>query len=414
MEEMKGESIVAVEGDANHCGISKLPQDLKELIFSKLPLESICSSRIICKEWNFILSSVNFLSSVPIQYPWLLICNDQKDKSWCCMTYCFSAQKWRTLSLSFLPKPKGGNTRFLRRVGLGLLHFQEISTSQLFVCNPLMRSYAEIEIDATGKFMHIVQRGNREPYLVICSNFGEFSFQIYHYFQGSWNIKFQFAGEMRSSHILCYEMVVCNNVLFWRGPRLRVIIGFKIQDEGFISPVTLAPLPSEMVEDRDLLLLSMVSYGSSVLFVFVKLNNQRLDKTYPPSFRGIHPSTVENICELDRTQEGIIIWELFQDEENELVWKWKEFLRMPPLSLHEYLDEDWWYGDCVCVGDYLCFSGLYGGESVKVFAYNLKEGFWQRLPPCKMENRNWRMVSFEPKPYLYQFLRKSRERAWMT
>ncbi|GLJ45441.1 hypothetical protein SUGI_0956800 [Cryptomeria japonica] len=137
MEEMKPESIVAVEGDANQCGISKLPQDLKELIFSKLPLESICSSRIICKEWNSILSSDNFLSSLPVQYPWLLICHEEKDKNWRCMTYCFSAQKWRNLSVSFLPKPKGGNTRFLRRVGLGLLQFQEMSTSQLFVCNLL-------------------------------------------------------------------------------------------------------------------------------------------------------------------------------------------------------------------------------------------------------------------------------------
>ncbi|GLJ45440.1 hypothetical protein SUGI_0956720 [Cryptomeria japonica] len=306
MEEMKPESIVAVEGDANQCGISKLPQDLKELIFSKLPLESICSSRIICKEWNSILSSDNFLSSLPIQYPWLLICHEEKDKNW----------RWET----------------------------------------------------------------------------------------------------KYSHIYCDEMVVCNDFIFWRERgEHRVIIGFKIQDEGFISPVTVAPSPSEMVEDEDLFLLSMVSYGSSVLFVFVKLNHPRLDIILPPSYAGIHPSTVHKICELGRTQDGIVIWELFQDEQNELVWKWKEFLRMPPLSLHEYLDKHWWYGECVCVGDYLCFSSLYGGgESVKVFAYNLKEGFWQRLPPCKMENRNWRMASFEPKPYLYQFLRKSRERAWMT
>ncbi|GLJ33381.1 hypothetical protein SUGI_0671500 [Cryptomeria japonica] len=72
--------------------------------------------------------------------------------------------------------------------------------------------------------------------------------------------------------------------------------------------------------------------------------------------------------------ESILIWELFREEENELVWKWKEFLRMPPLSLHEYLDDDWWHAHeaCVCVGDYLCFSSLLGDEGARVFAYNLK------------------------------------------
>ncbi|XP_057852591.2 F-box only protein 6-like [Cryptomeria japonica] len=426
------ESIVAVEGDAEQRGISKLSQDLKELVFSKLPFESLCSSRVVSKEWNFILSSHRFLSSLPIQdpwLPWLLICNEENDGNWCCMAYCFSAQRWRTLSLSFLPNPKGGhsrflpsffpnpkegNTRFLPSVGDGLLLFQEIPTPQLIVCNPLMRSYAEIEIDVTGQFIHIIQGGNKEPYLVVCSNSKSFSFEIYQYFQDSWRIKFQFAGETPSSDILGSELVECNGFLFWKGMSSWTIFGCKIQDEGFISPVIIDPLPPEMVEDLDLMhFLSMVSYGSSVLVVSVILNNRRLDINHPPWYAPIHPSAVHNICELGRTQDGIVIWELFQDKENELVWKWKELLKMPPLSLHEYLDKDWWHQACACVGDYLCFSSLYGDESVKVFAYNLKEGFWQRLPLCKIQNtntnRNRRMVSFEPKPHLYQFLRKSRE-----
>ncbi|GLJ45434.1 hypothetical protein SUGI_0956570 [Cryptomeria japonica] len=393
---MKPESILAIEGDAKQCGISKLPQDLKELIFSKLPLESICGYRIICKEWNSILSSFNFLSSLPTQYPWLLICNKEENKNWGYMAYCFSSQKWRTLSLSFLPNPKGGNTRFLPSIGQGLLHFRDLPTSQLFVCNPLMRSYVEIDIDVTDKLMHIVQGGNKEPYLVVFSNSGNFSFQIYQYFQDSWRIKSQFEGEMRSSNILSFEMFECNGVLFLKElSPVRIIIGFKIQNEGFITPVTVAPLPPEMVKDLDFgYFLSIVSYGSSLLVVSVLLNNPGLD-----------------IGELGQTQDGIVIWELFQDEENELVWKWKEFLKMPPMSVHEYLGKYWRHQTCACVGDYLCFSSVYGDESVKVFAYNLKERFWQRLPLRKIKNRNTRtrMVSFEPKPHLYQFLRKSRE-----
>ncbi|GLJ15271.1 hypothetical protein SUGI_0249850 [Cryptomeria japonica] len=394
-KKLKHEIVTAVEEEQR--GISKLPQYIKELVFTNLSFDSICRSRIVCKEWNSILSSESFLFSLPTQNPWLLICGKKKNGNWYCMAYCFSAQKWMTLPLSFLPKQKRGQFRYLLNAGKGLLLFREIPTAfsnplKRF-CNPFMRSYAEVEIDLTNKYIGIVEGENKEPYLVVWSDYKRFSFQIYHYFQDSWRIKYQFAGETES-HIILDEMVECNGILFWRvvwrESLSSSVIGYKIQDEGFISPITVAPLPPEMFETfsvrvafmlQPLHFLSMISYGSSVLVV------------------GI----------FKESPARIVIWELFQDEENELVWKWKEFARIPPQSLPQSLDEQLEHMECVGVGDYLCFSNRLGeDESGKVFAYNLRQRFWQCLEYDKWMMMK-RIVSFEPKLSHYQFLGKSRE-----
>ncbi|GLJ15273.1 hypothetical protein SUGI_0249920 [Cryptomeria japonica] len=410
-KKMKREFITAAEGDGEERGISNLPLIMKELVFSKLPVESICSSRVVCKEWNFILSSQRFLSSLSIQNPWLLMCGKEMNETWVCMAYCFSAQKWMTLPLCL---PPDLDISFSSGAGQGLLLFEKASPRQLFVCNPLMRSYAEIEMDLTDKFIAFLQVGNKEPYLVVCSTSGyKFSFKIYHHFQDSWRIKFQITEETTSniSVFRMDEMVECNDVLFMRRISLETIVtivGYKIKADGFSSPVTIAPLSPQMV--KDLTVCNMVSYGSSILVVGII---QELDPFFFEVALDLDPLLSFNPLStgtgLNKT--GIVIWELFQDEENELIWKWKEFARMPPHSLPQYVIEylndyaykDWFYGDCACVGDYLCFN------AASVFAYNLKCGFWQRLPPHKSHYSNQKMISFEPKLYHYQFPRKSSE-----
>ncbi|XP_057851582.1 F-box/kelch-repeat protein At5g15710-like [Cryptomeria japonica] len=391
---MDRESVTSVERDGEGSDISKLPQDMKEMVFAKLSFESIYGSRAVCKEWNSILSSYNFLSSLPTQNPWLLIYGKKIDGNRYYMAYHFSAQKWMTLPLSFLPNLQRGNVKDLAGWGQGLLLFQETPTPQLFICNPLMRSYAELKIKLTNKFIRIVQGGKKGPYLVVCPHSKIFSFKIYHYFQDSWKIKLQFAAE-RGSNISGHrlkEMVQCNDALFWMGWSPETIVGYKIKDEGFIKPVTVAPLPPEIVQPRGHIL-SMVSYGKSVLVV--------------GSTRRI--TTLQRLGRSLWLFRGIVIWELFEDEGDELVWKWKEFARMPQQSIPQHLDPTS-IGQCVCVGDYLCFSLVWSWKSPPIFAYNLKGGFWQRLPPCTNHyHEQMKMMSFEPKLNNYHFLGKSRE-----
>ncbi|GLJ06636.1 hypothetical protein SUGI_0043750 [Cryptomeria japonica] len=390
--------------------IDKLPRAMKELIFGKLSIRSICSSRIVCKKWNSILSSQSFLFSLPTQNPWLLICSQENDGNWHCMAYCFSEQKWMALPLSFIPNSEGRNITHLSNMGQGLLLFSEIFTPQLFVCNPLLRSYAKIEIDLnlSQRFIHIVQGGNKEPYLIVGSDFEMFSFEIYHYFQDAWRIKYLLET---GCNILCRIMVECNGVIFGMGITPGAIVGYNIKEEGSVSPVTVAPLPGQAVQDLNVHVLYMVSYGSSVLVVgFLEEPLQQLADGIGPFPRGIHPFIAYNGFAPTRSNMmGIVIWELFQDEEDKLLWNWKEFARMPPQLLSQYLNEDWWCQQCVCVGDYLCLSSLYGDESASVLAYNLKEGFWQRLPLCKIQCNKRTMMLFEPKLNLYQFLGKLRE-----
>ncbi|GLJ22998.1 hypothetical protein SUGI_0433910 [Cryptomeria japonica] len=95
---MEGKLISAVAGDGEKRGMSDMDDYLKEQIFKKLPLISIFQIRLVCKQWNEILSSPKFLSSLPEQNPWLLIFS--KDY---CRSYYFSTKKWRAISLSFLP-----------------------------------------------------------------------------------------------------------------------------------------------------------------------------------------------------------------------------------------------------------------------------------------------------------------------
>ncbi|GLJ26792.1 hypothetical protein SUGI_0522660 [Cryptomeria japonica] len=440
LKEMERESVTTIEGDGEEGGISKLPEEMKEMIFAKLPYESICSSLTVCKEWNCILSSQDFLSSLPTQSPWLLICGQQENGNWKCVAYCFPTRKWRELSLSFLPDSQLfvfnlhdtemedslpvfslrdllSPGRDLSSAGQGLLLFRETSR-QLNVCNPLLRSYVKIKVDLTDKFVHIVQGRNKEPYLVVCSNSEKFSFEIYHYLQDAWRSKFQFAGEKRPG-IVGNEIVECNGLLFWRGITPATIIGYKIEDEGFISPVRVAPLPLQMVhdlqlynlslfQDEDLHVFDMVSYESSLLVVGT-FQEEPSAVNIPPvagnhhyQFYNDSPTFFHDLIK----QMGIVIWELFHDEEDELVWKWKEFGRSPPLSLPQYFDEMFYSPfKCICVGDYLCFSGLFPIESPMVFAFNLKEGFWQRLPPPPQLVTWAKMMSFEPN-FNYQLFQK--------
>ncbi|GLJ19249.1 hypothetical protein SUGI_0346190 [Cryptomeria japonica] len=402
-KEIEQKSVTTIERDGEECSISKVPQEMKEMIFAKLPFESICSSLIVCKEWNCILSSQSFLSSLPTQNPCLLNCGQEENGNWNCVAYCFAIRKWRELSLSL---------RDVSSAGQGLLVFREIPMGQLNVCNPLLRSYAEIGMDLTKKFVHIIQGGNKESYLIVWSNFEKFSFEIYHYFQDSWRTKFQFARERRFD-IFDNEMIQCNGFLFWKGITPASIIGYEIQDEGFISPVTVAPLPLQMVHDVHLNNLSnfqnlsshyfaMVSYGSSILVVttFQEEPSAFNIRTQPWYAMPLTPAMFNN--------RGIVIWELFPDEEDELIWKWKEFARIHPHSLPQYFDEMICSQlECICVGDYLCFSGLSAAESPLVFALNLREGFWQRLPPSNINQtvKFVKMMSFVPK-FNYQFFQK--------
>ncbi|XP_057839327.2 F-box/kelch-repeat protein At5g15710-like [Cryptomeria japonica] len=328
---MEGKLISAVAGDGEKRGMSDMDDYLKEQIFKKLPLISIIQIRLVCKQWNEILSSRKFLSSLPEQNPWLLIFGEDY-----CISYCFSTKKWRAISLSFLPPTLQNNFGLYMKssTALGLLaffktHFDFLKKKpELYLCNPLMRICSRTEIWMTENF-YVVHGTNAEPYLLEEEN--KKSLQIYHYCQDSWEIKHKFAKDLD----LCPdEMVECKGVIFWRTSSPAIVDGFSMEVD-CIKPVRMAPPPSQFVEDdykTGTLFKSIVAYGSSVLLV--TLRNEYEDEIEPLR---------------------MVIWELFEDKQDNSLWKWKELVRM---SAHDSLPQvfcgDKRINEGITVGNYLC------------------------------------------------------------
>ena len=115
-------------------------------------------------------------------------------------------------------------------------------------------------------------------------------------------------------------------------------------------PVRVAPLPYEMIRDLHVIIMaqllsvhgySMVSYGSSILVVATfHLGTVRPSGLFVLSTRNPPNRT------------GIVIYELYEEEEeDESVWNWREFVRIPSQSLPQNYHPQWWQLKCVCVGD---------------------------------------------------------------
>ncbi|GLJ41835.1 hypothetical protein SUGI_0866080 [Cryptomeria japonica] len=386
---MEGKLISAVAGDGEKRGMSDMDDYLKEQIFKKLPLISIFQIRLVCKQWNEILSSPKFLSSLPEQNPWLLIFS--KDY---CRSYCFSTKKWRGISLSFLPTlPRNGfRVDMLLSTALGLLGFLESPTihnagwyeenPKLYLCNPLMRIYSQTEIKEARKDMYIVQGRSVKPYLVLTIGRTYKKFlRIYHYCQDAWRIKHEFPVNL---DFCTEEIVECKGFLFWRTSSDAIIDGLSIE-VGCTKPVKMAPLPCQLVEDENkrerALFKSIVAYGSSVLLVV--LRNEYEDEIEPLR---------------------MVIWELFEDN---LLWKWKELVRMSAHSLPQVFRGDKRIEECITVGDFLCLR-IREPYSDEIVAYNLKQRFWQFLRESGRKKCT-QMLSFDPKLIFPEFLPIFRE-----
>ncbi|GLJ27513.1 hypothetical protein SUGI_0539750 [Cryptomeria japonica] len=61
---------------------SQLPDEVIQSIFKWFPSESLARFRVVCKEWNDLLSSEDFLTwrrKFFKEHPWLLVVNERSD-----------------------------------------------------------------------------------------------------------------------------------------------------------------------------------------------------------------------------------------------------------------------------------------------------------------------------------------------
>lgn len=126
--------------------MDELPKDVLERVFSYLPLVDVVRSISVCKHWNQILASIQFLrhySKLTHNNSWLTLIHDQGDDGMAnnrrlLNFYDPSLHRFYELDLSFLPP------RFILPVAAsrGLICVAESNaTHSLCLCNPLTKKY---------------------------------------------------------------------------------------------------------------------------------------------------------------------------------------------------------------------------------------------------------------------------------
>ena len=84
---------------------SQLPNNLQEKALAWLPLEKLCRYCGVCKEWNALFSSPEFISkhwvaAPPNKKPWLVL--QRESQLLDCTAYCSFTNTWKTLSFASL------------------------------------------------------------------------------------------------------------------------------------------------------------------------------------------------------------------------------------------------------------------------------------------------------------------------
>lgn len=126
-----------------------LPDDLLERIFSYLPIASIFRAGSVCKRWHEIITSKRFLwnsSSLSSQKPWYFMFTSSDEP----VGYAYDPipRKWYSIDL-----PRIETSSWIIASSYGLVCFMDNeSRSQIYVCNPITKSWKELNGPPGPKF----------------------------------------------------------------------------------------------------------------------------------------------------------------------------------------------------------------------------------------------------------------------
>lgn len=119
-----------------------LPDDLLERILSFLPIASIFRAGSVCKRWHEIVSSKSFLlnfSSALSQKPWYFMFTSSDEPVG--FAYDPMLRKWYCIELPCIE-----TSNWFITSSRGLVCFMDNnSRSELYVCNPISKSYRKLE-----------------------------------------------------------------------------------------------------------------------------------------------------------------------------------------------------------------------------------------------------------------------------
>ncbi|GLJ55047.1 hypothetical protein SUGI_1181560 [Cryptomeria japonica] len=303
----KGKGIVGNERSDEESAWSECPDHMLEMMFSSLPIEFSSRFRIVCKEWNSLLSSNKFLSLIAETDRWILLCNETH-----ALAYSFLTQSWKTISLRFLPSGTSqsisqGQSAFCSS-GAGLL-LMEIAkpVKKYIICNPLTRTYRYLPavIEENVNAAAIVDNGESYKILGLSKKENPMCIQIYRCFEKSWQIEVELPLPKEDFHVnsiwcakgfLIYSSHDCEFVV-WN------------MDDNSTQLVTFPKANLSIFGDKiDSWGCTVVVCGSSFLLVVTYLE---LDP------------------ERKIVNSHMIVWELKWEKEDRSIWKWKEITRMP-------------------------------------------------------------------------------------
>ncbi|GLJ27512.1 hypothetical protein SUGI_0539710 [Cryptomeria japonica] len=114
---------------------SQLPDEVIESIFKWFPLESLARFRVVCKEWNDLLSSEDFLTwrrKFFKEHPWLLVVNERSD----CYRLNVSTKEVKPFPVN--------RSLWASLGGILVTTNNRLFDEELFLYNPLTRKETEI------------------------------------------------------------------------------------------------------------------------------------------------------------------------------------------------------------------------------------------------------------------------------
>ncbi|GLJ55045.1 hypothetical protein SUGI_1181530 [Cryptomeria japonica] len=366
---------------------SECPNHMIEMMFSSLPVEFSSRFRIVCKEWNTLLSSNRFLSLIPERNPWILFCNETH-----AIAYCILRQSWKTISLRFLPSritkslsQLGRSLFYISGAGLLLFEITEPRRKHM-ICNPLTSTYKYLPVVIAKNINVGAIMENGESYKIVGLSKKEnpSCIQIYHCFEKKWQIEVELPLPKEDFDILS---ILCpKGFLICTSYDLEFVV-WNMEDKR-PQLVTFPEANLSILGDRiNSWNSQVVVCGSSFLFVVTYLEMDSDDK-------------VVN-CE-------VVVWELEWEKEDRSLWSWKEMTRMPPHMCRQFIKVGYspkptkelpiFECSIIGVGNFLCFIGVHG--SIKLFIYDLDQRCWSpiRLPQLMRLNRYHAICDFQVKP----------------
>eukprot|EP01018_Ginkgo_biloba_P037792 Gb_31804 [translate_table: standard] len=351
----------------------ELPEHVVERILQCLPWECLFRFRIVCKQWNNLLSSAHFRNlwrAAAAKQPWLLLCMPNAQMG-SCLVFSFFTGAWRTVSLSFLPERSHLNYKG-SAAGLLLADIPaRSSTGNAYewrcVCNPLSRKC--MKLPGMLSITTVMARGivcghDRESYKVVVvgeSRSNSVVVEVFNSINQTWKI----AGKIPEciSVIENEHMVFCNGFFFCMTLQ-DGILAYDIQKESWTS----LPMPTTVTNN---LWPRLMACGSSLVMARLVKRNHVLKE--------------------------VIIWELCLDQAKHPC-NWREIGRMPNSlcqDLHRSSFSSWF--ECAGVGDKVCFRSH---GSLEVLVFSLAHRSWSWLPKCPATYADSRLrtLAFEPRP----------------